>query len=143
MKNKREKSGEIYRDSSPARRNTAEAVRWIALVVLLCCVTARVFIGEVPFINNPVPKTVFSTQLTAVDSPEAATRVDNLELARVIFAVLLLGAAALWVVSGAIEGYLRVRYWIVGVGIIIFAVLSMLSAFGASDQLAAWTVWLD
>lgn len=123
----------------------AETVRWIALIVLLSSVAARVFIAELPFITNPVPKAVFSAQFSAAaeNSPAAVMRVDNLELARVIFAILLLAAAALWVIAGVIEKSLPVRYWIVGVGIIIFAVLSMLSAFGASDRLGSWTIWLE
>ncbi|MCK5114716.1 MAG: O-antigen ligase family protein [Phycisphaerae bacterium] len=142
MKKSRTQPDDIRNTTNP-RAKFAETVRWIALALLLVTLTARVFIGEAPFITNPVAKANFSANPIAPKLAATMGHVDNLEFARVFFAVLLLGITAIWIAAGAIEGRLKIRCWFVGAGIIVFGVLSMLSAWAAPNQLAAWTVWLE
>ena len=120
-----------------------EFLRNVAFVLLLMCVAGRAFVGELPFRTNPVNISGLVAQAGTND--DTPLGVDNKELARTGFAVLLLMVVLLWLLGGAIrrKDSLRVRCWPVGVLILCFAGWSFASAWGAADRNSAWIVWLE
>ncbi|HDY64852.1 MAG TPA: hypothetical protein ENH84_01295 [Phycisphaerae bacterium] len=119
----------------------AEFLRNVAFALLLGCVAGRAFVGELPFRTNPVNISGLLAQLGTDD--DTPLGVDNKELARTGFAVLLLLVVLLWLLAGGIGHDLRVRCSTVGVLILCFAGWSFASAWGAADRQSAWIVWLE
>ncbi|MCD6364832.1 MAG: O-antigen ligase family protein, partial [Planctomycetes bacterium] len=114
--------------------------RGLAATVLLVCVGVRPFVSELPFRVSAV-RTVESD-----DGLSRRLESDGMspgELSRVILATMLLAACALWIIGSARSGEIRIHHGALGGLIILFGALSALSAMGASNQRAAWTVWIE
>lgn len=128
--------------SIPCRSDRAgEALRTLAFALLIACAAARCFLAENPYRTSVVPPALLAGG--AVGAPCDPQPTNTTESARVTFAVLLLAAVAAWALAGAVGGRLTVRHgWLAGL-IVLFAVLSLASAVGASNQREAFNVWLE
>ncbi|MCD4825306.1 MAG: O-antigen ligase family protein [Phycisphaerae bacterium] len=133
-------------------QRVGEFLRFAALVLLLACVAGRAFVGELPFRTNPVNVSAAIQKLAAETEAknslvwvedQATSLVDNMELARVGFDLLLLAAGALWLMAGAAEGAIRVRHWLWGTAAIVFIGGSAVSIWAATDVRSAWLAWGD
>lgn len=113
----------------------------LSFVVLLVILVGRVFLDEVPFRVSALELDKASPRLPPGDR-EVLPR-DRTELARVTFAMGILAAGALWGTGSALSGRLIVRHHWLGVGIIIFAALSLMSALGASSRRDAMDTWIE
>lgn len=120
----------------PARR-LAGTLETAAFVLLLACVASRAFLAEMPYRTSSLRMPV-----AAVGASEEP-RADRSELARVTFAVLLLAAGGLWILAGAVDGRLVVRCGWLAAPILVFAVLSFVSAVHASDKRSALDAWIE
>lgn len=122
----------------------AQALSGAAMLLLLMSVVARAFLAETPF---HLPQATVEAPAAEAPDPGAKDEVnlpiDRGELARVSFVVLLLAAAAVWLVSLAISPQAAVRHRFLAVLIAAFAVLCYGSALIASDKRAAYNAWLE
>ena len=125
-----------------------ELLQNAAAVLLLACVAARPFLGEVPFRTSSLhsvlgPQVQSSNEEDGGGASEPPTVSDRAELARVTFAIVLLTAAVLWAAGGAIGARLSIRRGWLLAPILAFAALSALSAWNASDKRAATDDWVE
>ncbi|HUS47426.1 MAG TPA: O-antigen ligase family protein [Phycisphaerae bacterium] len=118
----------------------ARAAQAAALGLLLASLCARVFIGELPFRMSPATGAHQRIQAAGAADQQIPERTD---LARVTFALLLLAAAALWLLGRAAAGRLTIRYGWLGALILIFAAWSLAAALGASDKRSALDTWIE
>ena len=123
--------------AGPTERNGG-FLHELAFLIILVTVAVRPFLGEMPLRTSPI------VQGQAVQSQDAAGHqlapaVDRGELARVTFAMLLLGAVALWLAGDAIRGRLRLRHRYLGLMILVLAAVLLASALAASNKRAALT----
>jgi len=124
------------------RQRAARAAEAAALAMLLACLCARTFIGEVPFRTSALSE-AYNLASAGVAADEPHVRPERMELARMTFAALLLAAAALWFVARAASGRLTIRFGYLGVLILAFAGWSLAAALKASDQRSAMDVWIE
>ncbi len=137
-------------DDVPAgpRAARGRTLNTAAFVLLVACAAARCFLAELPFEGSAlqfVPDRPAARPVRADpagDNP-IAYQADRSQLSRMTFAVLLLAAGALWALGGAAAGRLTVRHGHVAVLILLFAVLSLISALGASNRRAALSTWIE
>jgi len=120
-----------------------------AFVLLLAGVAARCFVAELPFhgsalqfLPDPSAGGVATRPVSAADNPSAYD-VDRTELSRVAFAVLLLGAVALWAIGGVTAGRLTVRHGRLAAIAALLAAWSLIAAMAASNRRAALNGWLE
>lgn len=120
---------------------TGELLQAMAFVLIVATLTARPFLQEMTYRSSPLPAAVFNAELRS-DEDTSTWQVDRTELARVTFAMILLGAVALWLLGAAIkkQGYRHV--WL-GVLIVAFAVWAYFCTLHASDRRSAMDVWLE
>ncbi len=121
------------------RCGLARMLRSSAFVVLLSVIAARCFLGEFGVRVSQVTPAIVAAQ----SNGQVQFHPDTSEIARVGFAVVLLGGVALWVLAGVLEGKLSVKFGSLGLLIIAFGVVSYLSARQASDQRTAINGWLE
>lgn len=121
----------------PTGRPATRFLHILALAVLLACVGARPFLGEMPF------RTSLAAGQTHAGANEPPPPSDRLELARVTFALGLLAATAMWLLGGAIGGGLRIRRAGLAGLIVIFAAFVLASALHASDKRAGLEAALE
>ncbi len=122
---------------------TAELLRRIAFAILLACLVGRAFIAELPFRANPINLATLMAQSQGQAETSVGPAADRTEIARMTFALLLLAAAAIWLWAEGIESNLKIKYPWLGVAVLLFTALSMLSVFVASDKRSAWDTWLE
>jgi len=117
-----------------------------AFILLLACVAARCFLGEMPFRVSPLRfelARLAARAEGAVIPAEPSHAPGRGELSRMVFAGALLLAAGLWLADCAARRRLEVhRTWLV-VLILTFAAWSFVSMLRASDQRAARNAWLE
>ncbi len=120
----------------------SSALETLAFVILLACITGRCFISETPVRTSALGKA--AAQLAQPQAQEDLLQAGEYnELARTTLAVGLLMAVGVWLLAGAIKGHIPIRHgWFVML-VIIFAILSALSAYGASDKRSAITSWFE
>ncbi|MCY2925727.1 MAG: O-antigen ligase family protein [Planctomycetota bacterium] len=118
-----------------------------ALVIVLACMAARTGIGELEFRNEPTYSALKAAAATADKGrpvePGYELSADRGEVARATFAMVLLGAGAIWLAGGALQGRLAVRGLPALVFVGAFAVVSLASACLAPDKRTALDGWLD
>jgi hypothetical protein len=130
--------------AAPRGRAAQEA----AFVLLLACVAARCFLGELPFQSSalqflpPATSASATAPATEVENP-LAYRADRSELSRVTFAAAILAAWALWACGGALAGGIEVRHAWMGVPIGVFAAATFVSALSASNVRAGLDGWIE
>ena len=110
-----------------------------SLGIMLVCLAARPMLSEMPF-------DVWSVKSGIVGGGEPAlhARAPNpSHVVRVVIACALLSAGGLWVLARARAGAIEIRHRWLGVLAAVFAAWSLVSTFGAADQRAAWTSWLE
>lgn len=129
-------------EAESPRRRAADRIHGAAMALLLACAAGRAFLAEIPFRLSPVQITEASAR-AARGEISSHGLVDRQEGTRAVFGVLLLAAGALWLLSGAVEGELRVRYPHLALLWGGFAVWSFFAAWRAIDARAAWLSWLD
>jgi len=123
-------------DGLSLRERLSRAVVTTAFLLLLCSVTARCFLSELPFASSQLREA-----LSAKSADELP--VERLDIARVAFAVLLLSTVALWLAGGALRGRLVVRHgWLAGL-IVLFGGWALVSSLAASNKRAALTGWFE
>ncbi|MFA6132984.1 MAG: O-antigen ligase family protein [Phycisphaerae bacterium] len=106
----------------------------LALPALLAVLVARLFISELPYRWSLI---------SVGDGSLAGAGGDRDELARVSFAMILLGIWAAWLAGSALRGGIVLRHRLAaGLGA-AFVILSLLSVFVAADARSAWDVWLE
>ena len=110
----------------------------IAIAILLSCAAARAFAPELAFRVSEVrvvrgaPGQAPALQSTGPNAGDPA---------RLVFAAALVAAWAFWLTGQALTGELRLRRPGLASLIALFAILSLLSVFVASDRRAARTWW--
>jgi O-antigen ligase/tetratricopeptide (TPR) repeat protein len=115
------------------------ACKTAAMVLLLACVGARVFLSEMPYRGS-----LLNASLLAGKSAEALPGGPGREeLSRVTFAILLPAIGALWVLGCALSGRLVVRHPWLAVMVAAFAAWSLVAALRASDKRSAFDVWIE
>ena len=102
----------------------------VALVLVLACVAARPFLGELPFRTSSVE---IIPAVPGQDSKASVTAGTN-DLFRTTCAAALLLGFAMWLGASAASGQVVLRHGRLGLIIAAFAVLSALSALNT----AAW-----
>ncbi|RPI60571.1 MAG: O-antigen ligase domain-containing protein, partial [Planctomycetaceae bacterium] len=123
--------------TSMPRERFAVALEFLAMAILLAIVAARPFLGEMPY------NSVSLSAMAAGSGGDTNSAGDHTELARVTFAIGLLGAFACWMLAGAARGRLTVRFAWLGVLIKAFAIITFLSALWAGDKRAALDSWIE
>jgi len=113
----------------------------LAFAVLLACLAARCFLGELPFHRTLLRPAAAYGGSNAWGGP--GLLIDRTELARLSFAVLLGVAIALWLAGSALSGRLTVRGGWLGWLILAFSILALGSAWGASDKRGAMNGWIE
>ncbi len=111
-----------------------------AIILILSVLGARSFLPETPFRHSDLRAFLGTTQDPG--SPEHPG-FERIELGRVTFAVLLLTGLACWLIAEAMRGSLVITHPTILVLILLFAALSSISAFRASDQRSAWNCWIE
>lgn len=118
-----------------------------ALVIVLACLAGRTGIGELEFRNEPTyaaMKTAASlAQNSAARLPGHDLMPDRGEAVRATFAMVLLGAAVVWLAGGALQGRLALRGLPALIAVGAFAVVSLASAWLAPDKRTGLDGWLD
>jgi len=123
---------------APAGR-LARALQATSLTVLLVCLAGRCFLQELPYAQPAMRLAAVMEAPRQADLPPP----DRNEMARVIFAAVILAAAALWLLAGAASGEVTVRGGHLVIIAAAFAAWSLAAALGASDKRAALTGWLE
>jgi len=116
------------------------ALQSFAMALLLVCVCSRCFLGELPYSVSFVSA---SAMRTGDGDALGSAGPDRSEIARVVFAVLLLSAAAAWLVGSAVAGSLALRGGWLAIPAGLFVAWSLVSAADASDKRMAINCWLD
>ncbi|MBN1943818.1 MAG: O-antigen ligase family protein [Phycisphaerae bacterium] len=147
MRKKHGHDGSPWNESQPSRdssvrRRVADRLGGAVFVLVLACVAGRATIAEIPFRVSAVRISEISA-LAERGQTSVKGLVDRQELTRAGFAAVLLAAGVLWLLAGAIEGKLRVRYPFLAVLVGAWAGWSFLSAWRAADARAAWLAWMD
>lgn len=127
--------------SLSARDRIARCLTSAALLVLLAALCSRAFIAEMPFRIQPVRN--IAAAMRPTDESSALVEADRGETARIVFALALLGAVALWAAGGAVAARLNVSCWPIGAGAVLFAVGSLGGVLAASDRPSAWLGWIE
>ena len=107
--------------------------------LLLAVVATRPFLGEMTFRGSGF-REAFAAASTGADQ---IARYDRSELARVHLGPVLLAGCLLWFIGGAIRDRLAIRYGFLLWAIVVFGVLSFISAQYASDKRAALNGWME
>jgi len=123
-------------DASPR----AQAGGAVAFAILLASLAARPFIAELPFSSSMVQ---VAAARAGYEPDRPAVTSDRSELARVSFAVALLAAGAVWLLSGALAGGLTVRNARLAAAVALFAAWSLAAALNASNRRAALNGWIE
>ncbi len=112
-----------------------------AFVLLVACIAVRPFLQEMTYRTSPLPAAVFDAELR--DNKDISTwQTDRAELARVTFAMLLLAAAAIWLLGAAMKKQ-DCRHVLLAALIVAFAAWAYFCAHHASDRRSAMDVWLE
>jgi len=135
--------------SVPNQRDTSgglavEIGKWLQLAavgIVLVCISSRCFLMELPFAGLG-DRQVYAER-TAAEQRLGPVGPDRSEIARVTFAVLLLGACSLWLVGAALKGRLEVRAGWLAIPIAMFVLWSLASVGEASNKRAAINAWLE
>jgi O-antigen ligase len=122
-------------------QRAGQALQRAAAVILLGLLVARALIGELPFRSSLL--NLRNPQAAERDQSSLLARADRGELARVSFSCLLLADVTVWLVGSALAGRLVVRRGKLAALVGLFAVLSLVSVFVASDQRSAMDAWLE
>ena len=123
------------RRSRPAEGTSpARLLEWAALACILAVMVARVFVPEMPFRRAQV---VFR-----FGSPAGLKR-PMVELIRLTFNIILLGAVSLWALGQVWRRRFRVGAPALGVLLVLFAAVSFASTTGAVDRRGAVHGWLE
>ena len=125
--------------AATGRSRASEFCRNAAMVVLLSCMAARVFISEMPYRDSLLRSATPGGGDTNAPTPSAGRE----ELARVTFPPLIILAVGLWLAGGALSGRLTVKHPVLAVMIAVLAVWSLLAAFAASDKRSALDAWIE
>ena len=128
-------------DPAPHRRLAGRAGAAAAMGLLLACLCARTFIGEVFFRTSAIKHA--HRPAAGGDAAEYERTVERTELARTTFAVLVLAAGAIWLLGRAVAGELKIRYAWLGALILAFAAWSLAAALNASDKRSALDGWIE
>ena len=128
-------------ESDPAaarRRQAAHLMEWTAIAILLACLCARCFVGEMPFRGM----LHISAVLAGNEHISASSLVDWTELSRVVFSMLLWLALVLAAAAARTLCRPLAHRWLL-VPLIVFAGFSTASMLNASHARPALNAWLE
>jgi len=121
---------------SPTAR-VGRSLKSLAVALLLVCISSRCFLMELPFAGlGEAPASAQQSQMRRLGP-------DRGEIARVTFAVALLGACAVWFAGSAIEGRLKLRGAWLAIPMAAFVLWSLASVGEASNKRLAVNAWLE
>ena len=133
--------GRIENPSGPA---AAARLEMLAFALLLACLVARPFLGEIAYRTNSISAAVSSAVAAQVgQTPSQGAAVDHSELFRVTFSIILLLAAVAWAAASALRGKIEIRHWPLAAIGGLFAVWSLISAFKAANVRVSLDAWLE
>ncbi len=111
----------------------------LALGILLICVSVRPFLSELPFRISATKFAQTSEQRGVVQGRFVSPSLPS----RAIFAVALILAGGIWLIGAGSRRSAKLSHPTLAVLIVVFAVLSAASAWGASNQRSAWVTWAE
>jgi O-antigen ligase len=124
----------------PGRPRAAAVLETLAWLLLLAVVASRPFVAELPYRVSLLKQVPAALGGAAGSGP---LTLDSSDEARVLFAMAIVAAAAMWATAGAIAGRLVIRHrWLAAMAAALLA-WTAASAAAASDQRDAWLSWLD
>jgi len=129
-------------DASADEKPLNRILQWTALAVLLCVLAGRTVLPEMPFRTSPLSGiTARTTDKDPNRTGLTFTLPNHTEPAGMTFDAVILIAGVLWFAGQAASGKLRIRGGWLGVLMVIFAALSLVSALRAGDRRGAMIFW--
>jgi hypothetical protein len=121
-----------------SRRRAVSVLAQLAWLMILLAAAGRLFVNESFMLASPVNLSAL-LNATALDLDP----INHETLTRSLFTILLLGGAALWALSAAMEDAPTLRFPLWGLAIVGFMAFSAISCARSADTAQAWAVWWD